>query len=75
VWEITNLIPDGITAAVQTTRPYHSDVSHGIANLCDEDSELVEVAEAVWTDSQFTDDFIELLCSLHRILHMCIWDQ
>ena len=44
-----------------------------ITNLCDEDSELVEVAEAVWTDSQLTDNFIELLCSFHRILRMYIY--
>ena len=39
-----------------------------LAYLCDEHSELVKVAEAVRTDSQFTDDFVEFLSSFYWVL-------
>ena len=39
-----------------------------LAYLCDEHSELVQVAEAVRTDSQFTDDFVEFLSSFYWVL-------
>ena len=39
-----------------------------LTNLTDEDSELVEVAETVWCETQLTDTLVELVRSLKWIL-------
>lgn len=36
--------------------------------LCDEDSELIQVAESVGVATQLTNDLVELFSSSHRIL-------
>ena len=40
-----------------------------LTNLCDEDSELVKVTEALSACSQLPDHLVELLCPRNRVLH------
>ena len=40
-----------------------------LTNLCDECSELVEVAETVWIGTKLTDHLIEPLSPSHRVLN------
>ena len=39
--------PNGIAAAVQTTRSNHADVAHGIANLGNEAAEAIQIGFAL----------------------------
>ncbi len=50
---------------MQATRSDHSDISHGVANLCHENTELVEVAVVLFrSESKLADALVEFLGTL-----------
>ena len=60
--------PDRVAAAVEASGSNHPDVAHGVADLRDERSELVEVAVAVRGHAQLADALVELVGALERVL-------
>ena len=60
---------DGIGDEMESAGPDHPDVAHGVADVSDEDSELVHVGgDAIGHDAQLSNGLVEFPCSVEGII-------